>query len=145
MNSRSSLLIAGASLAAGLAGVHAAHAGSHCRRAAPDRGIAILSPVECPDPCDVPVGGCYRYTPYYPGYAPDRRCLILYGQTPWQYGGPVSQPMGNRPSDYGAFSGASRDEASLLRLGGNGAGGRGTYRPYSGAGDVIDQIHGRRP
>ena len=146
MKSNGSLLIAGVCLAAGLSATRAVHAGSHCRRAAPDRGLAILSPLESPDPCDVPVGGCYRYTPYYPGYAPDRRCLILYGTTSWQSGPPASPALGNRPADYGTFSGASRDEAGLMRLGGNGAGGRGTYRPYhSGAGDLIDRIHGHQP
>jgi len=140
MKSKKTLLLAGASLVAGLSGIQAAHAGGHLFRQAPDRGLAITSPLECPDPCDSPVGGCYLYTPYYPGYAPDRRCLLIYGQRPMQYATPAP---GTGPANYGAFTGASRDEATLLRLGGNGAGRPGTYRPYPGSGDVIDRIHGR--
>lgn len=145
MRLRRPLLIAGVALATGISAVQTIDAGSHCRRPAPDRGIAILSPLESPDPCDSPVGGCYRYTPYYPGYSPDRRCMILYGQAPWQYGIPSAQPMGGRSADYGAFTGASRDEATLMRLGGNSAVGRGTYRTYPGGGDAIDRIHGYQP
>ena len=144
MKSNGSLFLVGACLAASLSPTQTVQAGGHCRRPAPDRGIAITSPLECPDPCDSPVGGCYRYTPYYPGYAPDRRCLMIYGTSPWQYGAAAPQALGNRPADYGTFTGASRDEATLLRLSGNG--GRGTYRPsYGGAGDLIDRIHGYQP
>ena len=140
MKSRKTLLLAGASLAASL-GIQAAHAGGHLFCPAPDRGLAITSPLECPDPCDSPVGGCYLYTPYYPGYAPDRRCLPIYGQRPMQYSLPAPPPVGT--ATYGAFTGARRDEAALLRLGGNGAGVPRTYRPYPANGDVIDRIHGR--
>lgn len=130
-------------LAAVILAADVAQAGSCCYRPAPDRGIAILSPLESPDPCDSPVGGRYRYTPYYRGYAPDRRCMILYGQSSIYRGAGHPGPLGSFPANYGAFSGASRDEAGLLRLGGNGAGAYGTYRPYPrGAGDVIDRIQG---
>src|SRR5215467_558449 len=97
--------VSGGCLAAALSSVETAHGGACCRGAA-DRGLAIASPLECPDPCPSPVGGCYRYTPYYPGYAPDRRCLMLYGTTSWDYG--ASTSPANRPADYGAFTGASR-------------------------------------
>jgi hypothetical protein len=143
MKTNGFLLAAVACVATGLFAAHRVHAGSHCRRADPCRGIAILSPLESPDCCDSPVGGCYRYTPYYPGYSPDRRCLVLYGQTNWAYSGPSSPASGNRPADYGALTGASRDEATLLRLGGNGSAPRGTYNPSSRtSGDLIDRIHG---
>jgi len=132
-------------LAAELATAHA-YGGSHCRRADPRRGIAILSPLECPDPCDSPVGGRYRYTPYYPGYSPARRCLVLYGQTNWAYATPSSQASGAGTADYGALTGASRDEATLLRLGGNGAAPRGSYGPFPrGNGDLLDRIHVSQP
>ncbi len=140
MNSRSSLLLAGASLLVGLSGIRAAHAGGHLFRQAPDRGLAITSPLECPDPCDSPVGGCYLYTPYYPGYAPDRRCLLIYGQRPVHYALP--RP-GAGPADYGAFTGASRDEATLLRLGGNGTARPGASRTSPGSGDIINRLQRR--
>lgn len=130
--------VAAACLGAVIPTASVAHAGSHCRRPDPCRGIAILSPLESPDPCDSPVGGCYRYTPYYPGYSPDRRCLVLYGQTDWAYGVPTGQGIGNQSAGYGAFTGASRDEAGLLRLGGNNPAGRRT----TPGGDLIDRMHG---
>jgi hypothetical protein len=144
MNPSRSLLTAVAFLAVGVSAGQTAAAGCHCRRPAPDRGIAVMSPLESPDPCDSPVGGCYRYTPYYPGYAPDRRCMILYGQSPWTYGAATSRAPGYRPADYGPSTGGSRDEAGLLRLGGNGGSAPGTYGPSSG-GDLLDRIHGRQP
>lgn len=146
MTTKKSLSTAVLCIAAGLAAANAAYAGSHCYRADPCRGIAILSPIESPDPCDCPVGGCYRYTPYYPGYSPDRRCLMLYGQTNWAYGAQSISATGSRGPGYGAFSGASRDEATLLRLGGNGAAPRGSYGiSPRGSGDILDRIHGFQP
>lgn len=146
MRSRRSGLIAGIAVAVGFAAMHSsAGAGSHCRRPAADRGIAILPPLESPDPCDAPVGGRYRYTPYYPGYAPDRRCLVLYGQTSWPEGIPQPQYPANRLADYGAFTGARRDEANLLRLGGNSPSARRTAPPQPGSFDVIDRMHSYQP
>src|SRR5262245_56345727 len=112
------LFVSGGIVAVALTTVETTYAGACCRRAASDRGLAIASPLECPDPCPSPVGGCYRCTPYYPGYAPDRRCLMLYGTTAWQYG--PTPALRNGTADYGSYTGASRDEAALLRLGGNG-------------------------
>jgi len=134
------LFVSGGFLVVALATVETADAGACCRRAASDRGLAIASPLECPDPCPSPVGGCYRWTPYYPGYAPDRRCLILYGTSAWQCGG-LTPALRNQPADFGSYTGASRDEAALLRLGGNGPGRNSTYRPYHG--DLLDRIHGQ--
>jgi len=124
-----------------------------CKRPACDRGVAILSPLESPDPCEYPVGGEYRYTPYYQGYAIDRNCLPpLYGTvTSYPYPAPVgsttalggrSAPYGR--SNFGAFSGASQDESGLLHLGGFGPGSNGSNRPYQRSSDIIDRIQGNR-
>jgi hypothetical protein len=150
MHSRRSLLAAFAVLTVSLAQTLEADAGGWCRKADPTRGLAIASPVECPDPCDSPVGGCELWTPYYPGYSPDRRCPVIYGTSAGWYGNYSAGVFGNRPlpysrGDYGSFTGASRDEASLLRLGGSGPASQTTYRPFhGGAGDLIDRIHGQR-
>lgn len=54
-----------------------------------------------------------------------------------------SAPYARR--DYGAFTGASQDEASLIRLGGRGPSSQTTYRPFNaGSGDLIDRIRGQR-
>lgn len=108
------LLIVCASVAASLS-INAARAGDHCRRQDPERGLAILSPLECPDPCDSPVGGRYKCTPYYPGYLSDRRCCYPVSI----YSGYASYGSGSYGT-YGHYSGARRDEANLLRLGGMG-------------------------
>lgn len=126
-------IVAGLGLLAGLVPAQLTQAGCHCRRADPCRGIAVTSPWECPDPCDSPVSGEYCYSPYYPGYAPDRRCLLLYGKSPWEHG---TGSRGYGSGDYGALSGGRRDEKSLLRLGGNS---RATPRTTV---DVIDRIRG---
>ena len=121
-----------------------------CRRPPRDRGVAICSPLESPDPCDSPVGGKSVYTPYYQGYAPDRRCLPpMYGTvTSYAPTGPGfgAGALGSRPapygrSNFGAFSGASQDEAWLLHLGGFGPGAGSPSRPYQG--DIIDRMQGR--
>ncbi|MGQ0634015.1 MAG: hypothetical protein ACT4QC_05380 [Planctomycetaceae bacterium] len=114
------LLIA-LSMASGGLFCRRAAAGDHCRRAAPDRGLAIRSPLECPDPCDSPVGGRFRCTPYYPGYMPDRRCC-LWGATVCNGNvGPNWRPAGAYGT-YGAYSGARSDETNLRHLGGFGPG-----------------------
>lgn len=144
MTSRASLLIVGAWFIAAIVPAPKLYGGGCCYRQARDRGLAIMSPIDCPDPCDYPVGGCYRYTPYYPGYAPDRRCLVLYGTTSCLPGMSSAPGSMRQPADYGAFTGASRDEAGLLHLGGNGPGSKAPYRPYhAGSGDLLDRIHGR--
>jgi hypothetical protein len=98
------------------------------------------------------VGGCYRYTPYYCGYAIDRSCpLPAYGPTGVRG---VTRPgfgaaaVGTRTAptgqlDYGSFSGRNQDEAYLLHLGGFGPGANATRQPSPG-GDILDRIHGRR-
>ena len=127
----------------------AAGAGECLRRPAYDRGLAILSPLESPDPCSSPVGGKYRYTPYYPGYKPDRRCLTIYGATSTNgYDGPGA--FGNTPapygrSDYGAFTGANKDEKYLLHLGGMGPSlSVAPGQPQRATYDIIDRIQGMR-
>jgi len=123
-----------------------------CRRPARDRGVAILPPLESPDPCDSPVGGTYKIVPYYGGYRWDPRCVPpLYGTvTTYAPTGPgLGQgALGARPpygqAGFGAFSGASRDEAYLLHLGGFGPSVNSSYRPYPGNGDIIDRIEGSR-
>jgi hypothetical protein len=150
---RFSLLIAATALAASLSCSVSAQAGGRCCYG-PDctRGVAIMSPLESPDPCDSPVGGAYRYTPYYRGFAIDRNCMPpLYGtisthgvpQPTWRAGlGQRAVPYAS--GSYGSFSGGSQDETNLLRLGGFGLAGNGSYRPYHGSsGDVIDRIQGR--
>jgi hypothetical protein len=150
MKPRLSLLAGCAVLSGSLAQAIVVDAGGCCYKAAPDRGLAIASPIECPDPCDSPVGGCYLWTPYYAGYAPDRRCPVIYGTSAGWYGNYSAGVFGNRPAtygrgNYGAFTGASQDEASLLRLGGRGPASTTPYHPYhGGAGDLIDRIHGQR-
>ena len=124
-----------------------------CRRPAPDRGVAILSPLESPDPCDSPVGGTYKIVPYYGGYLWDPCCFPpMYGPvTSYAPTGPGlgkgalgARPAPYREAGYGGFSGASRDEANLLHLGGFGPSANGYYRPHPGNGDIIDRIEGGR-
>ncbi len=140
-------------LAANLTSAVAAASDCCCYRCDPCRGSAICSPLESPDRCPSPVGGCCRYTPYYCGYAIDRRCPLPYygptgvrGVTRPSFGAPA---VGTRTAptaqlDYGSFSGGSQDEANLLHLGGFGPAGNGTYRPSGGGGDLLDRIQGRR-
>lgn len=130
--------------------VPSADAGQHCKRQDPNRGVAIMSPLESPDPCPAPpVGGTYCPTPYYPGYCPDRRCPTIYG-VPYTNGHDGPGYFGNAPapygrSDYGAFTGASRDEANLLKLGGMGPSSRVNGRPYQRESvDMIDRLQGIR-
>lgn len=155
MQRRSSLRFGSSVLFAILAQAAAADAGCYfccCRRADPCRGSAIRSPLESPDLCDSPVGGKYVHTPYYPGYAPDRRCpLPTYSTTNYGITGPGfgTGRLGSRPAtygqgNYGAYSGANQDEAHLLHLGGFGPGGKGSSQPHRGDGDVIDRIEGNQ-
>lgn len=119
----------------------------HLRRQDPERGLAIMSPVECPDLCETPVGGCYRYTPYYPGYLPDKCPMLYVPQSGYSVPGPGffnNAPAAYGRSDYGSFTGASKDEATLVRLGGR-SNAAGIYQPTNPAtGDLIDRIQGSR-
>src|SRR5262245_61878592 len=120
MITRSSILVGATGLVVVLSAASALASG-HCRNAARDRGLAILSPLECPDPCDSPVGGRPCCVPYYPGYA--RPCRGCYNFTCGSADAcrPVWNGMpsaGSSYGSYGAFTGARRDEANLLRLGG---------------------------
>ena len=124
-----------------------------CKRPDWSRGIAILPPVESPDPCDSPVGGCYKVVPYYRGYLFDPRCVPPEYGTVTSYSptgrGLGAGELGGRPAPYGTgayggFTGASQDESNLLHLGGFGPGGDGSYRPYLQGGDIIDRIRGGR-
>ncbi len=152
MRRRSAFVVGCTVLSATLVHATGAQAGCRCRCPDPCRGCAIMSPIESPDPCDPPVGGAYKYRPYYRGYAPDFCCFPpMYGTvSSYPYSGPGFGPggLGTRPApyggaNYGAFSGASRDEARLLRLGGFGAAGNGSYRPSQNV-DVIDRIQSGR-
>jgi hypothetical protein len=139
-----------AAVVATISSLDFANAGECLRRPAWDRGVAILSPLESPDPCPAPpVGGDYCPTPYYRGYCPDRRCFVNYGMTATNgYDGPglfANTPAPYARSDYGAFTGASRDESNLLRLGGAGPSSRVTGRPYQRETfDMIDRLQGIR-
>jgi hypothetical protein len=149
MNQKLSLVVGCTVLSASLAQTDV-YGGCRClRKPASDRGIAVLAPVESPDPCDEPVGGQYFHTPYYPGYAPDRRCPVQY-VSPFTYGVVTTGPyVGNAPGSakagYGTYTGGSQDEASLMRLGGSGPSSQVPYRPLNeGSGDLIDKIQGNR-
>ncbi len=96
------------------------------------------------------------YTHYYPGYwacgyrGPN---LFVSGGDPiagpaWACptggaGCAATSACGFASGDYGTYTGAPRDEASLLRLGGSGSGTPGVHH---GTPDIIDMIQGcRRP
>jgi hypothetical protein len=91
------------------------------------RGVAILSPIECPDAFDIAVGGKPLMMPYYRGYCPYgphgaganfcANCFGLLGVG----GGPTpidSEAGVEAPPGYNGYSGARRDEDNLLHLGG---------------------------
>lgn len=165
---RHSLFLGLMSLAATLAVAATANADwFNLRGLRDDYGVAILSPVETgPPPERTFIGAlCHRhgvYTPYYSPLAPisvrwlpDMRrqdfCVHYYpGYWPSSERGingcaanPGLGGVGSRAagvSDYGPYSGAPRDEQSLLRLGGNGP--EGPY--HNGAVDIIDMIQGNR-
>jgi hypothetical protein len=153
MKRRFSLVLGSTVFAAMLPYAGTVEAGGCCYRAACDRGVATMSPLESPDPCDSPVGVAYRYTPYYQGFAIDRRCMPpMYGTVSthgvphpsWSTGGLGQRAVPYVRGGYGSFSGASKDESNLLHLGGFGLAGNGSYRPYHGSsGDMIDRIEGR--
>jgi hypothetical protein len=102
----------------------------------PPTGIAILSPLESPDPPYTKHErflGPVRITPYYPGYHPPAQhgpLLPLFGKrgTGGCCGsaeGPVVgavEVAGAGSDGYGAYSGGPRDESRLRNLGGGGAG-----------------------
>lgn len=146
------------------------------------RGIAILSPVENPDPYGIAAGGAHggvadphaTYTPYYspmimvsPRWRAKHLVNYYRGYCRAFHHGPYPiGPCGTMPGadcccgaeegavavgqgDYGGYSGASQDEATLLHLGGAGLDGPAVYPhdkmimppasdvvPHSG-GDVI--------
>jgi hypothetical protein len=143
-----SLLAGCAVLSAGLAYTEVSEAGKCLTNADPERGLAILSPYESPDPCYEEVGGNYKFRPYYPGYAPNRRCLLIYGGTTRysRYGNTAFPDSPMTPGkDYGQFSGGSQDETGLMHLGGSGPSSQIPFQPYfPGGGDIIDRIQGRR-
>lgn len=124
-----------------------------CYRCDCTRGCAIISPLESPDPCPSPVGGEYRYSPYYCGYGIDRSCLPpMYG-TVFTHGlaappagtialGRRGVPYGR--GDFGSFTGASQDEQRLLHLGGFGPSGDSAASPRTRAPDMIDRLQGNR-
>jgi len=151
MQRRSSFLVGFSVLFSVLALAAPADAGCYCgccRKADPCRGSAIRSPLESPDPCDCPVGGRFVCRPYYPGYAYDHKCpTASYTTTSYGITGPGFGPggMGYRPASYGqanfgSYSGANKDEAHLLHLGGFGPGGS---QPSRGGSDIIDRIQGQ--
>ena len=87
------------------------------------RGVAIMSPVDSPDGPEPPVGGDAASIPYYCGYWQD--CDPELGVPEYQSTGLPNAPRrrsAQAPGDYGSYTGASRDEAALLRLGGAGTG-----------------------
>jgi|GEM_PF-4342176 len=145
----------GVSLVAALSAIDSAAAYEPCCfRCDCTRGSAITSPLECPDLCPSPVGGCYLYSPYYCGYGINRRCLPpMYG-TVFTHGlsappaGTVALGRRSVPSsrgDFGSFTGASQDEQRLLHLGGFGPSGESaaTPRPVRSP-DIIDRLQGSR-
>jgi hypothetical protein len=131
---------------------------------ADQRGLAIASPLECPDVkrhhgphanCTIipyyspltPIPCRWRtvvLVPYYCGYCRPHHLRRQPG-----YGGGDGLPgpgcgidgPGLPPSDFGPFTGAPHDEQRLLHLGGN--------EPYvpapTGAPDIIDMIRGPGP
>jgi hypothetical protein len=147
-----SLLLGSIAFAAAMLQLSPAMAERCCFRCDPCRGCAIMSPIESPDACPSPVGGAYRYTPYYCGYGIDRRCLPPAYGTVDSHG--LSAPAGSTGAlgrrtvpyghaTYGSFTGASNDESRMLHLGGYSPSGAGS-RPNHGGGDIIDRIEGHR-
>ena len=121
---------------AGVAGAinvaHAAPPGTNWQEC---RGVAIMSPIDSPDPCSPPVGGRPQWVPYYTGYWRD--CPPMNYLPPSAYWTGLSQGQGYySPGSYGPYTGARRDEANLLRLGATGAG--NGYYPKSRPADFID-------
>jgi hypothetical protein len=128
-----------------------------------ERGCAILSPIDSPDPtgcnsanCDIgKKGACL---PYYSPLVPvsSRWCcgkLVPYycGYCPWgkhgagEYGAPGSEivvgPAGVPVADYGAFTGGTgKDDKLFWRMGGNGLVPYGTPQPPHSRPDIIDMI-----
>jgi hypothetical protein len=120
------------------------------------RGVAILPPLESPDgpghhgslPCFTPyyapinpISVRWRpvvYVPYYRGYCAKHKVSpcdgVPYGDGGLFAAGELNPAM----AGYGGYSGAPRDEARLLHLGGN-----GPYFPsVPGAVDLIDVLQG---
>lgn len=116
------------------------------------RGLAITSPIDCPD-----VPGCLdrkgsfhpyyspvipvscrwrivRLVPYYPGYCVKSRSGASWGCGGCSFDGTVAAGVGS--GDYGPYSGAPTDEAYLLHLGGGGPG-EGPPRT-TGPADILD-------
>ena len=144
MTRRLSLFVGIAAFAAALAAPGAANAQIFSKR-----GTAILPPAECPDgpdcydkkgtftPCyspATPISVRWRTTfetPCYPGYCPNRWHGGQYGCCDADAPGCAAGQGGG----YGAYSGARRDEAELLHLGGLG--------PCSPTGvDIISELEG---
>lgn len=111
------------------------------------RGVAILSPLDSPNCCNPPVGGVCRLVLYYQGYMPDcpccrpRHALGTCGRSNpvWKSDGSQSGPAADQRTDFGVYSGARHDEASLLHLGGFSSDGDGRNRPeHSDAENLSD-------
>lgn len=90
---------------------------------------------------DAGSGVPHYYVPRPPHHAGGHRWLhrgFHHPKCPCDARGPgqpvILDPNGYMPCDYGMYSGASRDEASLLRLGADG--------PNSGQPDIIDLFTG---
>lgn len=111
-----------------------------------DRGVAICSPIDSPDPYVPEVGGQPLCVPYYRGFKPDAKYpsqsdMPYYYATPgysyrqpgYGYGGSSQSVYALR--DYGYFSGARKDEANLLHMGGYNPPSNRSARP-----DIVDMI-----
>lgn len=112
------------------------------------RGVAILSPIESPDHWDPPLGGHPQCVPYYPDYCKHsthgQRIGIPgnglgyngpRGATSSTVGAAAPEAAAPTGADFGGYSGASQDEAALLRLGGQSGIDRAGRAP-----DLIDRI-----
>ena len=150
----------GGATALALVCVSAASAGDHHGQ----RGLAILPPLESPDTdndglcfnrhfglfvpyygsCLTPISTRWRviaYVPYYTGYCRRHASYTAppYGAVDSLLPAPGEYPEGLLAAPgYGPYTGAPRDEAALLHLGGN-----GPYQPsVPGAIDFIDLMRG---
>lgn len=110
----------------------------------PERGVAIMSPIDSPDPCPAYVGGRVQSVPYYPGYCPGYNCPPYAPSYVYRASRPDPALSGRDfarlpRSDYGPFTGARKDEANLLRLGG-----MNLPHQRSNAPDLVDALERKR-
>lgn len=102
--------------------------------------------------------GAYRplapyYTPYYPGYSPQRHSKApprRYGSNGWGCGpmpeAPLPEEPGTTPLDFGAYTSVIEDDTTYWNMGGNGLVPYGAPQPAGmRSPDLIDAIEAGRP